>query len=134
MILDSSALVSVILREPGHEAVLGRMTGSRSDPEPLGIGAATLVEVMLVLSNRLHGDPTAELTELLRALEVEVLPFTEEHSLVAIRAYARYGKGRHKAALNYGDCMAYAIAKVAGQPLLFVGADFRYTDVQAAIA
>ncbi len=129
MILDSSALVAVVLREPGFERLLAAMKTSA----PLGIGAPTLVEVLLVLTRKFHGDPKAEVFRLLRALEVEVIPFAEEHCLVAQRAYTRYGKGRHPAALNFGDCMAYATAKVADIPLLFVGADFGKTDVAAAL-
>lgn len=70
-----------------------------------------------------------ELTNLLRELDVTAVPFTAEHHDVAWRAYERYGWGRHKANLNFGDCMSYAVARLADDELLFVGDDFRHTDV-----
>ena len=68
----------------------------------------------------------------LEALEVEVIPFGESHWQAAVEAFFRYGKGRHPATLNYGDCMSYAAARIAGLPLLYVGNDFAQTDIQAA--
>ena len=70
--------------------------------------------------------------ELLRASEAEVIPFNEDHGRSALRAYLKFGKGRHPAALNFGDCLCYATASLARQPLLFVGDDFSRTDIQQA--
>lgn len=128
MILDSSALVSVILAEPGHEGLLAKLKASPN----VAIGVPTLVESMIVLTQRLRRDPRPALAELLRALDASVIPFTEDHCRTAFAAYARFGKGRHPAALNFGDCLSYAVATVAEEPLLFIGNDFAKTDIAAA--
>jgi ribonuclease VapC len=128
MILDSSALVAVVLAEPGHESLLAKIKTSRN----VGIGAPTLVESLIVLLRRLGGDPTPVLSDLLRAFEAEVIPFAEGHCREALRAYTRFGKGRHPAALNFGDCLSYAMASAADEPLLYVGGDFAQTDIQPA--
>jgi ribonuclease VapC len=70
---------------------------------------------------------------LLRELDVTTVPFTAEHHDVATRAFERYGRGRHKAALNFGDCMSYAVARLAGSPLLCTGSDFAKTDINLAV-
>src|SRR5258708_7762751 len=105
MILDSSVLVAIVLGEPGHQQLLARIKGGTG----VAIGAPTLVEALIVLAVRLRGDPTSALKDLLHAIEVEVIPFTEDHSRAALDAYLRFGKGRHRAALNFGDCLAYAV-------------------------
>jgi len=69
---------------------------------------------------------------LLRSIGAEIVPFTEEHYDAAVSAFLRYGKGRHPAGLNFGDCMSYAFARVSGLPLLYVGTDFSKTDITAA--
>ena len=86
----------------------------------------------MVLTARLRGEPVLALKDLLRATEAEVIPFTEDHGRAALNAYLRFGKGRHPAALNFGDCLCYATASVARQPLLYVGEDFSQTDIQKA--
>lgn len=126
MILDSSALVAIVLREPGYQELLDAIKAS---PQT-AIGASTLVESLIVLAARLGGDPVPAVKELLRALGTDVIPFTEDHSYIALKAYLKFGKGRHPAALNFGDCISYAVATVAGEPLLYVGSDFSRTDVR----
>jgi ribonuclease VapC len=127
MILDSSALVAVIMAEPGWEVLFDKMQGSGFS----AIGAPTLLESLMVLRRRLSRDPQLRVFELLAALNVEVIPFREDHLHVAYEAFLKYGKGRHRAALNFGDCISYAVARVARQPLLFVGGDFSLTDIAA---
>ena len=124
MILDSSALVAVLLREPGWQALLGRIAAD----EAAAVGAPTLAEAGLVLTARLGRDARRLLSAFVREAGITVLPFVEEHARVAVEAYARYGKGRHPAALNFGDCLTYAVARLSGQPLLCVGDDFPRTD------
>jgi len=126
MILDSSALVAVILREFNHAELLAKIKAAPG----IAIGAPTLLETLIVLTARLRGEPALALKELLRASDAEVIPFTEDHGRSALRAYMRFGKGRHPAALNFGDCLSYATAFVARQPLLFVGGDFSQTDIE----
>ena len=128
MILDSSALVAVILREFNHAELLAKIKAAPG----IAIGAPTLLETLIVLTARLRGEPALALKELLRASDAEVIPFTEDHGRSALRAYMRFGKGRHPAALNFGDCLAYATAFIARQPLLFVGGDFSQTDIEPA--
>jgi ribonuclease VapC len=128
MILDSSALVAVILREFNHAELLAKIKAAPG----IAIGAPTLLETLIVLTARLRGEPALALKELLRASDAEVITFTEDHGRSALRAYMRFGKGRHPAALNFGDCLSYATAFIARQPLLFVGGDFSQTDIEPA--
>lgn len=128
MVLDSSAVVAILLEEAGHQDLLAKMKTAPG----VAIGAPTLVETLMVLTARLRGEPILPLRELLHAAEAEVIPFSDDHCRVALRAYLRFGKGRHRAALNFGDCLSYATASVARQPLLFVGDDFSRTDIVAA--
>lgn len=126
MIVDTSALVALVLREPGHERIEAVLAAA----EGTAIGAPALVELGIVLSVRLGRDARPVVSRLLKEASIVVLPFTEAHHSAAMSAWLRFGKGRHPAALNYGDCLSYAAAKVAGQPLLCVGEDFRRTDVE----
>jgi ribonuclease VapC len=128
VVLDSSAVVAILLEEAGHQDLLAKMKTAPG----VAIGAPTLVETLMVLTARVRGEPILALRELLHAVEAEVIPFSDDHSWVALRAYLRFGKGRHPAALNFGDCLSYAAASIARQPLLFVGADFSRTDIPAA--
>ena len=97
------------------------------------IGTPTLTETAIVLAARRRGRGGDELAGLLEELDVAVVPFTLAHHEVAARAYERYGRGRHKANLNFGDCLSYAVASLAGDSLLFVGDDFRRTDIEPAL-
>lgn len=128
MILDSSALVAIVLREPGHDALLTRVA---SAPQ-VAIGAATLLEAGIVLSARLETDARGLLARLVQEADIAVLPVTAAHVGIAMEAWLRFGKGRHPAALNFGDCLSYAAAVVAEQPLLAVGDDFPHTDCPLA--
>jgi ribonuclease VapC len=128
MVLDASAIVAIIQEEPGAEELVRRI----DQAEIVVVGAPTLLEAGLVLTPRLRRDPRSVLAGFLRGSEAEVIPFTEEHYLVALAAFNRYGKGRHPAALNLGDCLTYAVARVAGMPLLFTGEDFSKTDIPRA--
>lgn len=125
MILDSSAIVAVLLAEPGHEKVLDRIKTAT----PVACGAPTVVEATIVLSSRLRRDARPLVNEFLREAEVEVVPFNSDHGDAAVHAFLRFGKGRHPASLNYGDAMAYAMARVSGLPLLYMGDDFARTDL-----
>ena len=128
MIVDSSALVAIVLREPGWEAIVARL-GAATSP---AIGAPTLAEAGLVLTAKIGAKARIVLSRLLQESGLSIVPFGEEHWRVAVEAYARFGKGKHPAALNFGDCLTYAVAQLAGQPLLFVGSDFSKTDLRPA--
>lgn len=125
MIIHSSALVAIVLQEPDAHDLLRRMR----DAPSLSIGAATLLEAGIVLSARLNNDARGLLARLLQESGIVVLDVTEAHFGVAMDAWLRYGKG---AALNFGDCLSYAIAVVAAEPLLCVGDDFPQTDLLLA--
>jgi ribonuclease VapC len=127
VILDASAVVAIVFREPAHERLLAAIAAAPS----LGIGAPTLVEATMVLSARLGTDARGLVSRFMLEADVAVVPFTDAHFGTALDAWLRYGRGRHLAALNFGDCLAYATARVAGEPLLFTGEDFRRTDVEA---
>ncbi len=129
MILDSSAVVSVLLREPGFEAVSDEV-GRES---PLGIGAPTLAETGIVLRAKLGVGGRTLLARFLDEADIAVVPFGEEHWPVAVDAFARFGKGRHPAGLNLGDCLTYATARLADEPLLCLGDDFARTDLTLAL-
>ncbi len=98
----------------------------------VGIGAPTLAETKTVMVRRRGAPGVTSVDLLLASLKVEILPFEGEHAFVAGDAAIRFGKGRHPAKLNYGDCMTYATARIADEPLLFIGNDFAQTDIQAA--
>ena len=128
MILDSSAVIAVLREEPGHRRLQVRLERA----SVLVMGAPTLFETNLVMARRFGETGQGLLGRFVEDWEVEVAPFGEQHLCVAIDAHARFGKGRHPARLNYGDCMTYATAKVAGEPLLFTGNDFARTDIAPA--
>ena len=128
MTLDSSAVIAVLFAEPGYLDLVDRML----EADHVRIGTPTLVESSLVLAGR-RGKPAAgELDGLVRELGITIAPFGEAEWRIATDAFWRYGRGRHAAALNFGDCLAYASAAAAGDTLLFVGEDFARTDIVAA--
>lgn len=126
MIIDSSAVLAIFFRETGSEELLSAIL----DADFAGIGAPTAAETGLVLTGRLKKNATGSLLRFFEETGVEILPFTNLHWQRAIDAYSRFGKGRRPAALNFGDCMTYATAALAGQPLLCRGDDFRKTDLE----
>ena len=128
MILDSSVIVAIVLREPGYEELLTKLRSA----DTLGIGTPTLTETGMVLSARLGVEPQALLDRFLREFGAVPVAFGEQHWREALEAFRRFGKGRHPAALNFGDCLSYAAAKLADHPLLFVGNDFSKTDLEIA--
>jgi ribonuclease VapC len=128
MILDSSAVISYMRRETRYE----RLEASMERAGFLAIGAPTLLETGMV-AMRVFGHEGLQLVfHFLEGWEVEVLPFDQQHWEEGMDAFLRFGKGRHPARLNLGDCMTYASARVAGEPLLFTGNDFARTDIAPA--
>jgi ribonuclease VapC len=128
VILDSSAIVAIFLREPGYLDLIDQIAGA----ELVGVGCPTLAETAVVLEARIGANVRGSLGAFLDEFAVERIEFGDPHWNVALDAYRRFGRGRHPARLNYGDCMSYATAWVADQPLLFVGNDFSQTDLPAA--
>jgi ribonuclease VapC len=130
LILDTSAVVGVIREEQGED----RLVEAIEEATVIGIGTPTLVEASIVLVRRMGLVGRLALARFLEGNDVVTIPFGEAHWDVAAEADLRFGKGRHPAALNYGDCMTYAIARIADRPLLFLGNDFAKTDIPAALS
>lgn len=128
MILDSSALVAIALDEPERPHLVSKLNAAPS----VAVAAPTLVEAGVVLSARIGEDATGLLVELLDVADAVVVDFGARHWQVAVAAWLRFGWSGHPAALNFGDCIAYATARVAGEPLLATGADFGQTDIELA--
>jgi ribonuclease VapC len=126
VILDSSAVIAVLLAEPGHETLEDLL----AQAPQVGIGAPTLTECGIVLSARLGTLGQTLLGRFVQEAALTVIPFGPDHWVAAVGAYLRFGKGRHPAALNFGDCMSYATAQVADAPLLCLGDDFTRTDLR----
>jgi ribonuclease VapC len=125
MVIDTSAIVAIALNEPDAAELEVRIA---DDPVRL-ISAATVLEATIVLETRLGDAGGREFDLWLLKIGAEIVPVDAEQADAARRAWRRFGKGRHAAALNYGDCFSYALALARGEPLLFKGEDFAKTDV-----
>jgi len=128
VILDSSAILAILLKEKGCEDLITRLASVPT----AGVGAPTLAETGIVLTARLGTRARQILSLFLLESKLVIVPFGEMHWRAAVEAYDRYGKGRHAAGLNFGDCMTYATARLARQPLLCTGRDFSRTDLELA--
>ncbi len=128
MVIDSSALAAILLGEPEQHRF---NTLIDSDRVRL-VSAATLVEISIVIEARKGQLGIAELDLLIRRAQIEIVPVTVEHAQIARSAYHKFGKGRHPAKLNFGDCFAYALARATGEPLLCKGPEFGRTDLLLA--
>jgi ribonuclease VapC len=126
MIIDTSALLAILFDEPDGPALLRRIVES---PIRL-LSAANVVAAWIVADRHAHPAKGPALDALLETLAIDIVPVTVQQARLARTAYHTYGKGRHPAGLNFGDCFAYALAKATGLPLLFKGDDFGQTDVQ----
>ena len=128
MILDSSAVLAILFSEPDARRHAGAIMAASS----CRMSVANVLEASIVVERRGGDEAAQELDTLLDRAQVELVPVTVEHLETARRAWRRFGKGNHPAALNFGDCFAYALAKTTGEPLLFKGKDFARTDIEAA--
>jgi ribonuclease VapC len=128
MIIDTSAIVALLVKEPGFEELLDKLA---DDPNP-AVNAVTLTETGIVMSARIGEDARGMLARFIQEGGIEILPFGDAHYSAAVDAWLRYGKGRHPASLNFGDCLTYAAATLSGEPLLSVGSDFAQTDLELA--
>ena len=129
MIVDTSAIVAIILDEPDRLNFEDAVAASPS----LRMSAATLIEATMVIESRGGAAGGAQLERWVAGVGIEICAVTEHTARLAQDGWRRFGKGRHKAALNFGDCFAYALARERDEPLLFKGDDFARTDVKAAI-
>ena len=128
MTLDASVVIAILLSESGALDLVDRIL----EADVVRIGTPTLVETAVVLANKRQRPSLDELRALIDELGITVVPFDAQHWEAAASAFERFGRGRHKAGLNFGDCMTYATAAVAGDSLLFVGNDFAKTDIRRA--
>lgn len=130
IVIDSSALIAILTREPEADEFLRAIAAT----EERLVSPVSLLETSMVLAGRTGGITNwAELDALITRAEIQVVPLDSDQVEEARRAFLRYGKGRHRASLNLGDCASYALAKSRGLPLLFKSHDFPETDLQAAV-
>jgi ribonuclease VapC len=129
VIVDTSALISILQREQGFELLDEAIIQASS----CRISAAGFVEASIVLESRGGAQGRLFLESLMRRSEISIEPVTVEQAWLARDAFSNYGKGHHPGGLNFGDCFSYALAKAMGEPLLFKGDDFRKTDVIPAL-
>jgi ribonuclease VapC len=125
MIIDTSAVIAILQNEPETPDFSEAINGA----ENRIMSAVSLLEASMVSQVRRKDAGERELDLLLLKCKVDIVPFTEEQAHIARRAFRKYGKGRHAAGLNFGDCIVYALAKDTGEPLLFKGTDFGQTDI-----
>jgi len=129
MIVDSSALLAVLFNERDAETYARAITVA----EGCRISAANFVEVAIVVEAQTQKSGSRQFDAFFRRAGIVIEPVTEDHAHAARQAYTDFGKGRHPAGLNFGDCFAYALAKATGEPLLFKGEDFKKTDITSAL-
>jgi ribonuclease VapC len=128
MVLDTSALVAILLNEPERLSFIRLIEVAAVRR----ISATSRVEATFVIEGRKGDAGRADLELFLTEAEIEIVPVTLDQVEIACAAFRRYGKGRHSAGLNLGDVFAYALAKATGEPLLFKGDDFARTDIASA--
>ncbi len=129
MVIDTSALLAILLDEPERRAFVDAIEAAASR----SISVATLLETAMVVESRFGAEGVRDLDLLVERADCELVAVDLEQLRLARQAFSRYGKGRHPAGLNYGDCFSYALARALGEPLLFKGDDFGKTDVAPAV-
>jgi ribonuclease VapC len=127
IVVDASAVVAIVQNEPGYERLVAKLAAAH----PRHISAVSWVEVTLALM-RSYRDAATVADEYMRRTNITIHPIDDRQASLSRAAYLRYGKGRHPARLNLGDCFSYAAAKALNAPLLYVGDDFAKTDVKTA--
>ena len=130
MIVDTSALLAILFREPDA----GRFEEAIATTAHCRMSAANVLEASIVIEGRGRMQAGDVLDAFIESAGIELAPVTTEQLAAARRAWRRFGKGNHPAALNFGDCFAYALAETAGEPLLFKGEDFARTDIMSALS
>jgi ribonuclease VapC len=129
MVIDSSAILAILLNEPERRT----FNEAIEDAETRVMSAATFVEISIVIESRFGAEGLRDLDLLIERAGIDIAAVDAEQAHTARRAFSRFGKGRHKAGLNYGDCFSYALAMVLGEPLLYKGEDFCHTDVTSFV-
>ena len=129
MVVDSSALLAILFGEPEVDAFIEALAA----PDRKFMSAVNKLEAMIVVEARKGAADAAALIKLIATAEIEIIPFDSGQAEIAMAAWRQYGRGRHQAGLNLGDCAAYALASTLNKPLLFKGEDFSKTDIAAAM-
>lgn len=127
MIIDTSAVLAVLLSEPDADKYANEISGAW----PRRMSAVGFLETAIVTESRGGADAGIKFDAFLTNASIEIVPVSLDQARAARDAWRRFGKGRHPARLNFGDCFAYALSKTSGEPLLFKGGDFPRTDVEA---
>lgn len=130
IVLDTSALIALLLKEPEAELIASALVSASA----IRMAAPNWLEVAMVAMARRGMDGYQQLQQILERLQVEVVASGRVNAEITFQAWIQYGKGRHSASLNYGDCFAYAVDKQRGEALLYKGNDFSKTDIQSALA
>jgi ribonuclease VapC len=130
MVIDSSAIIAIVNKE---DDLMLYLEAIRNDQVRL-MSVANWFEVFIAMSRHPNPNRLKASDSLMQELEIDIQPVLDGHGWLARRAWERYGKGKHPAALNFGDCFAYALAESSGEPLLFKGNDFVQTGVKQAIS
>src|SRR6266446_6821786 len=125
MVIDTSALVAIFFGEPERQTFLDAVTAAGSRL----LSAATILETGIVLESRQGEAAGREFDLFVVRANLQIVPVDSDQADIARSAWRKYGKGRHPAALNFGDCFSYALAKISGEPLLAKGTDFSLTDI-----
>lgn len=128
MVIDTSAVIAILTDEPAARSCIRAMDTAES----LQISTASVLEVRIVLESRFGGSATNTFDRWLENSPLEIVPLTERHVELATEGFRRFGKGRHRAALNFGVCFSYGLARFLDEPLLFIGNDFAQTDLRSA--
>jgi ribonuclease VapC len=129
VILDTSPLIAILAGEPDAELYIQAI----SRAPRCRISAGNFIELSIVVESQFAAEVLRQCDALFRRVGIVIEPVTVEHAHLARQAFHDFGKGRHPAGLNFGDCFAYALAKHTGEPLLFKGNDFRQTDIVSAL-
>lgn len=129
IVIDTSAVMALLLEETDADKIAITLAKA----ETIRVASPNLLEMSIVAASKRGEDGYAKLRNLLERLSVEIIACDTIITEIAIEAWKRYGKGRHPASLNFGDCFAYALAKQRSEPLLFKGEDFSQTDVMSAL-
>jgi ribonuclease VapC len=132
MILDSSSVVAILLAEPEGQTFAEAIQAAVESSEGCGISAVNYVESAIVIDSGKNATASRRFDDFFRASRIRIEAVTPHQAEIARQAYRDFGKGRHKAGLNLGDCFAYALAKEMDEPLLYKGRDFAHTDVERA--
>ncbi len=130
MIVDTSAFMAILLKEPEADVFLAKLL----DAEHIRVSAATVVELYIVAVGRSGAEAAQDVDLLLARCGAEIIPLRQDQVEIARNAILTFGKGRHRAALNFGDCFSYALTKAYMEPLLYKGSDFAHTDIVSALA